>query len=188
MSETRERESGPTFADIRAAYRARVFAPSEITFPGESTKLRIRLLTEWETDQARIAAVSHVKEHRIDTLVDSDHVLDREVKRAILWRALLTSSDVKGEQVRFFGVPSELRDDVDTTTLDRLFELYLDHQADVVIDSMPSADTLDQTIGAGLKSAEMFGALLSKFDGPALRALASRMLERIRQKGSAAQP
>lgn len=189
MTEAIETKAAPnddavTFQSVVAAYRARTFAPREVTFPGdEGTRLRVRLLTERELDKCRIGAVSYVKEHRVDTVVDRDDTLERERIRQIIWNAFIATADVKGEQVRFFATPSDVRDTLDPTTIDRLYEIYLNHQAEIADAAVPSEETLEKAIDTALAGTEhTVEFFLRALNGPGLRAVAALLFARLRQE------
>lgn len=185
-TETREAtlDDVVTFQRIAAAYRARTFAPREVTFPGdEGTRLRVRNLPEHELDQCRIGAISHAKEHRVDVVVDQGAIVERERIRLIVWRAFITTADVKGEQVRFFATPSDVRDGLDETTVNSLYQIYCDHTAEIADAMVPSDEAIDKaietTIAGNEHTAEFFIRVLN---GPGLRVVAARLFERLRHE------
>lgn len=166
-----------TFDQIADAYRARTFAAREARFPGEAATVHVKLLSEREMDLARIDAIAYVKENRVDTVVDRDETLDRETRRQILHEAFVHEHE--GRWVPFISTPSKVRE-LDALTVDRLFEIYLDHQAAIVDASMPTAEQLDAAINVSLEAGEVGQqALAATLDARALRALVLRLFARV---------
>lgn len=181
------RERGPTFHNVRDAYHRRVFTPREVSFPGEGTRLRVRVLSERELDTCRSSAIQRVKEQRVDTVVDRDVTLEREQKRQVIWHSFLTERDSeKGERVRFFPTDTELRDELDAATLDALYELYLEHEAMIADGAVLSDEVADNAIDAALadSSGASDGVLVGRIDARDLRVLAARLFARLRASAS----
>jgi hypothetical protein len=171
----------PTFDAIRAPFRERVFATQLVAFPGTDAPVRVRVLSEAEMDAARIDAIVYVKDRRVDTVVDRDEILDREVRRQVVHRAFVTSND-EGDDVPFIGSPSDLRENVDTATTDRLFEMYLDRQTQIAISTLPPAEEVDRILDTSIASKdETVDALLKMLDARALRGIVARAIVRMRE-------
>lgn len=167
------------FDGIRAAYERRTFAMGATTFPGVDAPMRVRVLREHEMDAARIEAIEHVKRSRLDTIVDRDMTLNREVRRQVVWRAFFAAGGPEDEAPPFFPSDKDVRA-LDEDTVDRLFEVYLDHQAEIASAAVPSDEVLDGAIATALESGdEAVATLLVNLDARGLRALSSRLFARI---------
>ncbi|MCA9608726.1 MAG: hypothetical protein KC619_24145 [Myxococcales bacterium] len=183
-TKTEELRDNPTWLDVGPGFRRKTFTPRVVAFPGDArVRIRVRVLSEHELDLARVRALEHCVKHRVDIVADERAVFEREVKRQIVWWAFLSEKPVEGEEARFFAKQSDVRDDLDRNTLDDLFDLYLDVQAEVTLSQRTlAAEVADKAIAVGRKDPAGFEVLLASADASSLRVLAKRLLARLGER------
>ena len=168
-----------SFDEIRGTIAKRR-EPAVVSMPGNPTvDVGVRLLTEQQIDDAKLAAQRYTKERGADIDLDPEFY-DREKVRQVLWRACVSAEqpDEGKDRKPFFPSPRDLHQ-VDSQVVEGLFEAYVDlqHQRSVFVD--PDDAVVERTADLMTRDESSANTLLSHYDAPALRMLIRSLCKRL---------
>lgn len=156
-------------------------------FPGsDDLRIAMRVLTEAELDECRLAAQTELRDRAKSRGWDSSGVVDvdpellsRMIERHIVFRATYDPDTIDGDDpVRFFSVPKDVTQ-LDSVTATKLSELYLEHQEWCSPLRQMSAEDVDALVDA-LGKAQMPEVFLGAFAPSMLRRFAISLASRLR--------
>ena len=155
-----------------------------IPFPGsvseegaEPLLVGVRILLESEIDEARLDAAQYVKneagKRKLDAAellsIDAE-LLDREVQRAIVFRAYVDADTVSAKEVaRFFQSIQAVRQ-LDSVIFRALFDVYLDHH-NYVNPLRELSEPEVRELADALSKGQTERAFLALYDAASLRRL-----------------
>lgn len=153
-------------------------AITTMPFPGaDEVEIGIRILTDDETDGARMAASQRVidaaKKRGLDPtqlLLIEPELLDREMQRQVIWRSTVNVETKDADKpAPFFPDPDDIRG-LDTIMVETLFQAYVDHQQ--YISPLKSLDEKEtEELVNALGKGPIGEVILSQYDAPTLRKL-----------------
>lgn len=151
--------------------------PRPYPFPGiDGKQVAIKVLSDAESDSARIAAVQFCKGKDVDLALDPEF-LDRCIQREILLRACRDSD--KPEEP-FFSTYDQITH-LDNMLVRTLFELYNAHQQAMDPLAFCPAEEVEALV-AQLGKSELAAARLSLFDQPTLLRFVLSMAHQLQSK------
>lgn len=161
--------------------------PMATTMPVTGAPCAMRLLSDAEIDDAKLAAFRYLEERAKREGVDALRFLaadpeayDRERGRQVIFRALLQApKDEDDEPARFFSTADQVRE-LDSVVLAVLLDVYGDVQEVRTAHRMLLPETVDAFVASGATD-DSIDSTLSMLDGPTLRSLVRSLVARVRQ-------
>lgn len=171
--------------EIRKLIRERQ-RPSATTLPASDLACGVRLLSDVEIDQCKVAAFKYLdglaRERGIDVgrFIDADpEAYDRERTRQILFRAFVApQSDEDAPTVSLFPSVDVVRD-LDAVLVNSMLAVYVDHQEVRATERALDGDAVSRFVNE-CSDQTMADLMLSQLDARTLRSLVRALVERIR--------
>ena len=163
-------------------------AIGRVPFPGAEDdpelEIGLRILTESEVDEARLDSADYLRRlckarrFELERFIEADpEMLDREHQRAIVFRACVDPESDAADPAKFFDTPAQVRR-LDTLTLQRLYEAYLDWQ-DCVDPRVSLSESDARELAETLKKEPEARVILTQFAPDTLRALVRSLALRL---------
>lgn len=171
--------------EIRKLIRERQ-KPSATTLPGSEMACGVRLLSDVEIDQCKVAAFKYLdglaRERGIDVgrFIDADpEAYDRERTRQILFRAFVAQhGDEDAHRGPLFPSVDVVRD-LDAVLVNSMLSVYLDHQEVRATERALDEDAVSKFVNECSDHA-MAELMLAQLDARTLRSLVRALVTRIR--------